>query len=339
MDSRILLAGGAGFIGAALCRALVEAGEHVVVLDDFSCGSRENLSEIERRIEIVACDAAEPGALAAVMFSVKPTHVVSCIGDTYVPASYVFPGRFVRNNLTANLNLLQACRQPGVRKLLYLSSAEVYGHQPGLRLDEKAALGAANTYAVSKLAADQLMLTYGAEHGVPTLVARMFNCYGPRETHAYVIPEIIDQLSRSADLSIGNGEALRDFTYVEDSARALRSLLFAELPPCSVVNVGSDNAIAIAGLARMIGRLMGHDDIAIARDDEKSRRNDISAIRCDNRLLRELTGWTPSVPLEEGLRRTIAWFRANGGRWPWRTHEEEIGTLAGVDRLVPASAG
>jgi len=339
MIPNVLVAGGAGFVGSALVRVLLADGVRVVILDDFSSGSRENLEEIRNRVEIVACDAAEPAALSSAMMRVRPTHVVSCIGDTYVPAVYEYPERFFRNNVTANLNVLRACGGLGISKLLYLSSAEVYGHQPDVLLDECTALGATNTYAVSKLAADQLMLTYGGEHGVPTLVARLFNCYGPRETHAYIVPEIIDQLHRGSELVIGNIHAIRDFTYVEDTARALRDLLFAETPPCTAVNVGSGSAVSIADLARIIGRLMGHETVASTTDIAKLRRNEITAIRCDNSRLRELTGWSPSVSLEDGLRRTIAWFRGNNGRWPWRSHDEETGAHGKVERLPQALAG
>jgi nucleoside-diphosphate-sugar epimerase len=336
---KILVAGGAGFIGSALVRVLVEDGLRVAVLDDFSSGSRENLNEVAERIEILACDAAENSALSAALMRVQPTHVVSCIGDTYVPAAYAFPDRFFRNNVTANLNLLQACRQPGIARFVYLSSAEVYGDQPLVRLDERATLGAVNTYAVSKLAADQLTLTQAAEHGVPAVVARMFNCYGPRETHAYVVPEIIDQLQRSSALVIGNSQAVRDLTYVEDTARALHGLMFADIPSGTVVNVGSGDAVSVADLARTIGRLMGHEAISVTTASGKLRRREMSGIRCDNGLLRRLTGWSPSVTLEEGLGRTIAWFRSNGGRWPWRSHDEEAGMRTEIEPLPRLQIG
>lgn len=327
--------GGAGFIGSALVRNLAAHGHCVTVADNFLAGSRSNLAEIAASVDIAECDAAAYDDIKAVVARVRPTHVVSCIGDTYIPAAYNEPGRFFRNNLDAHLNLLQACRRPGIVKFLYLSTAEVYGNQQ-VPLHEQSALGAANTYAVSKLAADQLMHSFAMEHGVPTLTARMFNCYGPRETHAYIVPELIDQFRRSDNVLIGNTAPVRDFTYVEDSADALRLLLTAPTANGDIVNVGSGTGIDIGTLARHIGRLMGHDAPVVHSTDGRFRRNEINVIRCDNRKLRALTGWAPQVPLDDGLRRTIEWFMANGARWPWQSHDEETGRHGEIAHLQRA---
>lgn len=332
MRNGILIAGGAGFIGSALTRSLVRHGHPVTVLDDFSAGSRTNLDDVADTIETVECDAAQADALAAAVLRIQPAYVVSCIGDTYVPAAYHFPERFFRNNVDAHLNLLQACRQPGIRKLLYLSTAEVYASQEA-PLHEGSPLGVSNTYAASKLAADQVMQTFAIEHGVPTLIARMFNCYGPRETHAYIVPELIDQFQRGPTAQIGDLRPVRDLTFVEDSADALRLLLFAPTPPGCVVNVGSGEAHDIGSLAERIGRLMGHQAVAICSDPDKVRRNEINVIRCDSRKLSDLTGWQPRVAIDDGLQQTIDWFQARDYRWPWRSHDEETSTHADVVRL------
>lgn len=332
MGLNILVAGGAGFIGSSLVRNLVSHGHRVTVVDNFLAGARSNLSEVAALVNIVECDASIAEDIRAVIMKVQPTHVVSCIGDTYIPAAYHAPARFFRNNLDAHLNLLQACRQPGIVKFLYLSTAEVYGSQ-SIALDEESTLGAANTYAVSKLAADRLMETFALEHGVPTLIARMFNCYGPRETHAYIVPELIDQFHRSADVSIGDIRPVRDLTFVDDSAEALRLLLTASTSAGDVVNVGSGVGIDIGTLAERIGRLMGHETPVVHSDEARFRRNEIDVIRCDNGKLRALTGWTPQVPLDEGLRRTIGWFADHGARWPWQSHDEESGRHSEIAHL------
>jgi nucleoside-diphosphate-sugar epimerase len=194
---------------------------------------------------------------------------------------------------------------------------EVYGEARSPKCDEKTELNPVNTYAVSKAAADRLCHTYHLEHGVPVIIARIFNCYGPRETEPYVIPEIIAQLHRGRRVALGNVKAERDFTFVHDTANALISVLASDIPDGDVVNVGSDVSFSVEWLTRKLAEIMGVNALEIVTDAARLRRKDIDRFHCDNRKLVQHTNWKPKVGIHEGLEMTVEWFRANGARWSW----------------------
>lgn len=312
----VLVAGGAGFVGSALVRVLADAGARVVVFDDYSVGCREHLPH-HAYVEAIEGDARDPFQVVETMASHEVDYVFNCIGDTFVPEAYAFPQRFFDRNLGTTLNLLRAAKQTGVKRVLHVSSTEVYGEVDVELASERCALRPLNTYAVSKLAADQLCYTYHLEHRLPVIVARIFNCYGPRETHPYIVPEIIRQLHEGPRLRLGNLEPERDFTYVEDTARALAAVMVSSLPDGDVVNVGSGHAHSVASLIKRLARIMGVTDVQVEIDPARVRRREIHRFCCDNRKLRRATGWEPQVSLDTGLERTVSWFREHGCRWSW----------------------
>jgi nucleoside-diphosphate-sugar epimerase len=313
----VLVAGGAGFVGSSLVRILLDRGARVWSFDDYSAGSEDHLPDHSNlmRVEGDACDAE---TVRALFRDGGFHHVYHCIGDTFVPEAYEVPERFFRRNVGTTLNFLKASKQsPSLQRMLYVSSTEVYGEITQERAGETCELRPMNTYAVSKLAADRLCYTYFLEHGVPVITARIFNCYGPRATHEYVIPEIIRQLHDGSTLHLGNVDAERDFTYVDDTARGLIALSTSALPHGDVANIGSSEAISIRSLAMRIAHIMGHNDVSIEHDAARLRRRDIPRFCADSTKLRKATGWAPAVGLDEGLRRTIDWYRENGCRWAW----------------------
>jgi nucleoside-diphosphate-sugar epimerase len=330
----VMVAGGAGFVGSAVVRELLAQGCNVVCFDNYLHGSPGNVAGLDGPLAIVEGDALDESQIAATLRKHAVTHIIDCIGDTFVPSAYVFPARFFDVNVRATLNILCAARDCRVERVLYVSSTEVYGHSESRRLDERAPLLPVNTYAVSKLAADRLCHTFSIEHDLPVIVARIFNCYGPRETHPYIVPEIIRQLHRGPRLTLGNLSAERDFTYVEDTARALVGLLFARAAPAEPVNVGSDCCYSIEWLARSIGRIMGHDPIEIVSDPARFRRRDIASFRCDNTRLVKTIGWAPTVGIHDGLRRTVQWFHDNGACWSWSVESRDVAV-----ETAPAAAG
>lgn len=323
---RIAVLGGAGFVGSALVRRLVRAGHAVAVVDNFFHGSRQNLADIAGLGAVIELDALDYPALRDFLAATSPDVVVNCIGDTFIPSAYEVPERFLDLNIRTALNVLRACAAAHTGRLLHLSSTEVYGDNGANACTERAALAPENTYAVSKLAADRLCYTFAVEHGVPTVIARLFNTYGPRETHPYIVPEIIAQLSVSNCLSLGNLDAERDFTYVDDTAAALEALMWIPAEPGEVFNIGSGEVVAVRTLAQMLGVSMGHGSINISVRERRLRRRDLARLCCDSTKLRTRTGWEPGVGLEQGLALTVEWFRQNGLRWPWQ------------DRLAPAVA-
>lgn len=313
----VLVAGGAGFVGSQLVRDLLDVGARVVVYDNFMHGTRENLEEISDSIEVVIGDSLDEWKLVQTFGQYKPDYVFNLIGDTYVPTAYDVPKRFFRINVEGNLNILMACKTFSVERVLYVSSTEVYGEAVTIPMTEDHVLQPLNTYAVSKLAADRLCFTFHHEHDIPVIIARIYNAYGPRETEPYVIPEIITQLDKGPVVHLGNLEARRDFTYVSDTARGLIAVLCSDIPNGEAANVGSNVTYSIRELAEMIGRLMGHESIDIRVDERRLRRFDINRFQCDPTKLHSATQWKPQLEIEEGLTRTIEWFRSHGRKWCW----------------------
>ncbi len=320
--SRVMVLGGAGFVGSQLVRELLAAGCEVSSFDNYLHGSPKHLAELEGQIDAIYGDVLDEWALMRAFRRVRPRFVFNLIGDTYVPTAYELPKRFFRINVEGCLNALMACKEFDVERVLYVSSTEVYGDARTIPMDESHPLSPVNTYAVSKLAADQLCKTFHMEHGIPVVVARIFNCYGPRETEPYVIAEIITQLDKGPSVRLGNLAAKRDFSYVSDTARGLMALMASDIPNGEVANIGSGRAVSVNELALAIGRLMGHAQIDIGVDPRRLRRRDIELFECDSSKLHRASGWKAEVLLEEGLRRTIEWFRANGRRWVWEDRVE-----------------
>ncbi len=323
--SRALVLGGAGFIGSAVVRRLRAARTEVVVFDNFLHGRRAHLAGLGEGVRVVEGDLRDLPALHETLSDARPDFVLNCSGDTYVPSAYELPERFLSINALGTLHALQAVKARGVARMVQLSSAEVYGRAGAQPLSEDAALRPVNTYAVTKLAADCLCSTFFVEHSAPVVVARIFNAYGPRETHPYVVPEIITQLRRGTSaVELGNIAATRDLTYVDDTARAVVALLASDVPQGAVVNVGSNNAHSIEALVGMIAELAGVPEVRIRQDPRRLRARDIDAFRCDNSRLRELTGWAPEIDIHTGLKKTLEWYDEHGGRWCWEDDSADV---------------
>jgi nucleoside-diphosphate-sugar epimerase len=318
-DQRIVVFGGAGFVGSALVRRLMLERHTVRVVDNFFRGSPQNLAAIPGFGSATQLDALDFPLLRDYMVRTAPDVVINCIGDTFIPSAYDAPDRFLDLNVRATLNVLRASAEVNVKRFLHLSSAEVYGDNAANACTELAPLAPENTYAVSKLAADRLCYTFSLEHGLPTVIARLFNAYGPGETHPYIVPDIIAQLSVSNQLSLGNLDAERDLTYVDDTASALNALLWIPVQRAEVFNIGSGEVVSVHTLASLLGTLMGHDSVAISVSDRRLRRRDLNRLCCDSKKLRTRTGWMPRVDLRHGLEMTIEWFKTNGARWLWQS--------------------
>lgn len=315
--STVFVPGGAGFVGSALVRALLDLDCTVIVIDNCLHGSMENIQDLGPRCIAIKGDVLDVDLVDATFEKYGPDFVINCIGDTYVPDAYDFPLRMVETNILTILNLLMATLKYPVKRFVHVSTTEVYGITPQERMDEKTPFNPVNTYAVTKLAGDRLCSTFHIEKQVPVVIARLFNSYGPRATHPYVIPEIIHQFSHGSQLHLGNLEARRDWTYVDDTALALVALLTADFPLGEAVNVGSGNLIGLRPLIDAIATEMGIEKPEIIVEEARMRKLDIDSFCCDNSLLVRTTGWAPRIPIAEGLKSTILWFNEHGKRWPW----------------------
>lgn len=308
-----LVTGGAGFIGAELVAQLIAAGRAVRVLDDLSTGEPANLEEplASGRCELVIGDVRDPRAVRACLDGVDTVFHLACVG---LRRSLSEPLLCHEVNATGTLVTLEQCRHAGVRRLVHVSSSEVYGTARDDRpMDEDHPLRPTTPYGAAKLAGEAYARSAFLSFGLPVVLIRPFNAYGPR-SHSEgdageVIPRFITRALAGQPLRIqGDGRQSRDFTHVRDIARGL---VMAEASAAAVgatINLGSGVGIEIGRLAEMIRDLCGSGDPPI--EHSPTRPGDVRRLLADAGLARRLLDWTPTVSWEQGLRDVITWFAA-----------------------------
>ena len=313
---KILVTGGAGFIGSALVRELLKEGGKVIVYDNFVTGDLSNLEEVKKEIKIVKGDILDPN-LAQILKKNEIDIIFHLAAEPYIPSCYEKPERFFQVNAYGTLKVMLAAKKAGVKRTLQYSTSEVYGTAIYAPMDEFHPTNPCSTYAVSKLAADRLCFSLYHEQKIPIIILRQFNVFGPRETQPYVIPEIITQLNRGKELKLGNIKATRDFTYVDDAARGAVALMQCDRAVGQVVNMGSGQDFSIKEIAQKIAKLMGRKNIKIKTEKKRLRPFDVEKLQANYFKMHRLTGWEPRINFEEGLKKIIEWYYQNGSKWLW----------------------
>jgi UDP-glucose 4-epimerase len=303
--TRVLVTGGAGFIGSNLVEALLERGDDVRVLDNFSTGSRANLAALGREVEVVEGDLRSYERVHTAVRGVEVVFHQGALGS--VPRSVQDPLTTTAVNVEGTLNVLLAARDESVRRVVFASSSSVYGNVGRMPLSEEEAPNPISPYGVAKLAAERFCVSFHHVYGLETVALRYFNVFGPRQDpssqYAAVVPRFIRAIAGGGTITIdGDGEQSKDFTYVENVVRA--NLLAADAPGAAgrVLNVAMGGTESVNALAETIGRLVGKE---VDRAHGPERRGDVRLSCADIAAARDVLGFEPTVGLEDGLRRTI----------------------------------
>ncbi len=321
---QVLVTGGAGFIGSHLVDLLVDIGCRVRILDNLVTGKLANLAghSGNREVELVEGSVSETAQVFNALAGVDVVFHLACLG---VRHSLLHPQENHRVNAGGSLTVAQAACDRGVSLYVHISSSEVYGTAHSVPMNEDHPTMPRTVYGASKLAGEAYVRALRNSRGLPAMMLRPFNTFGPRSHHeglaGEVIPKsIVRALTGEPPVIFGDGDQTRDFTYVTDVARALVSAAQCDAAVGRTLNVGSGREITVRRLVGMIISQAGH----LAREPRRMPRRpgDVDRLYSDASRFKALTGWAPEVGLEEGLTRTVDWFRH---------HPAGLRTLAGEE--------
>ncbi|MFB3915555.1 MAG: SDR family oxidoreductase [Terriglobales bacterium] len=309
--ARFLITGIAGFVGSALARELLQRGHYVRGLDNFSTGRPENISPIRSSIDFREADLLNPPALADACAGMD--YVLHQAAIPSVPKSVADPAGSNRANVDGTVNLLIAARDASVKRVVYAASSSAYGDQPTLPKHESMSPDPISPYAVAKLAGEMYMRSFYRCYGLETVALRYFNIFGPRQDptspYSAVLAKFITlMLARKQPTVFGDGEQSRDFTYVDNAVEA--NLLACTAPADRVAglvfNVATGKSFTLNQTVVLLKDLTGYNGAA---NYEAERAGDIKHSLADISLARRHLGYEPTVDFEEGLKRTVAWYR------------------------------
>jgi NAD dependent epimerase/dehydratase len=308
---KVLVTGADGFIGSHLTETLVRMGYEVrafVLYNSFnSWGWLDHCGEdVKGKFEIFSGDIRDPyGVKEAMKGCDAVLHLAALIA---IPFSYHSPDTYVDTNIKGTLNVLQAAKELDVNRVIHTSTSEVYGTAKFVPITEEHPLQGQSPYSATKIAADQLAYSFYASFGLPVVIARPFNTYGPRQSARAVIPTIISQIANGENkIKLGAVSPTRDFNYVQDTVAGFISAMNSELGLGEVINFGSKFEISIGDAAQLIAEVMD-TEIEIITDEERIRpeKSEVERLWADNIKAKELFDWQPKYGGREGFKRGLA---------------------------------
>src|SRR3989339_1077717 len=311
---KVLVTGAGGFIGSHLVESLVKQGRDVKVLLRYN--SKNNWGWLEqspiiKEIEIVTGDIRDYDLLNSSLKDCDEVfHLAALIG---IPYSYLSPLAYIRTNIEGTYNVLEASRLNNLRKVIITSTSETYGSARYVPIDEKHPLVGQSPYSASKIAADQLAISYYRSFNLPVKIVRPFNTYGPRQSARAIIPSVIAQLlNGNEQIKLGNLSPTRDLTFVKDTCKGFVEIFSSDKLFGEITNIGMSNEISIGGLVKKISSLTGKE-VEIITEEERIRpdKSEVERLYCSNKKLLENTNWMPDYSLDKGLIETIEWIKNN----------------------------
>lgn len=306
----MLVTGADGFIGSHLTEALLERGYQVRALCCYNSMNNWGWLDSVRHpaLEIVTGDVRDPNQCREISRGIDTIyHLAALIA---IPFSYVAPDSYVDTNIRGTLNMLQAARDMDVARIVVTSTSEVYGTARYVPIDEKHPRQPQSPYSATKISADAMAQSFYNAFGLPVVIARPFNTYGPRQSARAIIPTIITQIaSGMKEIKVGDLTPTRDFNFVTDTAAGFIAL--GETPGIEGrdINIATGREVSMADTLDMIRKIMG-SDVEWVTDPDRLRPANSEVFRLcgDNSLITSLTDWRPAHTLEEGLRKTVEWF-------------------------------
>lgn len=324
MTDRVLVTGAGGFIGSHLCEALVRRGARVRALVRYNgrgdAGRLEWVTpEVRDEVEVVSGDITDPFAIREVVRGQSTVfHLAALIA---IPYSFTAPHSFFATNTLGTVHLLEAARQEQLRRVVHVSTSEVYGTAQSVPIDERHPLVGQSPYAASKIGADQAAESYRRSFDVPVVTVRPFNTFGPRQSARAIIPTVITQALASGVVRLGDLRPRRDLTFVTDTVAGM--IAAAQAPDHvlgETINLGSGSDIAIGELVQRIFALFEAEGIKARAEHDPERvrpgSSEVQRLCASAEKAKQLLAWEPSVSLDEGLMATISAIRASLNAYP-----------------------
>ena len=307
----VLVTGADGFIGSHLTELLVKDGYKVKALSQYNSfnywGWLEDVDCINE-IEVLNGDVRDPHYCKHITKDVDIVfHLAALIA---IPYSYVAPDSYVDTNIKGTLNICQASLENRVKRVIHTSTSEVYGTAQYVPIDELHPLQPQSPYSASKIGADAMAMSFFNAFDLPVTIARPFNTYGPRQSARAVIPTIISQIaSGKKQIKLGDLSPTRDFNYVADTCRGFLALANTDQSVGQTVNIGSNYEISVGDTLNLIKEIM-NSDVEFITEEQRIRpeKSEVHRLWCDNKKIRELTGFEPKYDIRTGLNETVSWF-------------------------------
>jgi NAD dependent epimerase/dehydratase len=312
VNRTVLVTGAGGFIGSHVVEQLVEGGAGVRAFVRYnSRNDRGRLEELSKavlaEVEVYPGDLANPEAVAGAIAGCDAiVHLGALIP---IPYSYRHPREFVSANVEGTLNVLEAARRADVVRVVHVSSSEVYGTAQHIPISESHPLHPQSPYAASKVAADQLALSYFRSFSLPVVIVRPFNTFGPRQSARAVIPTIITQALTREHIELGTLDTTRDFLFVGDTARGVIQCGAVEGIEGEELNLGTGEERSIAEVVAEVAAILGRELVVVeAQDRIRPATSEVERLVADCSKARDRTGWSPGTSFGDGLEQTIAWL-------------------------------
>lgn len=316
-----LVTGAGGFIASHLVESLLADGWSVRCLIRYSSSGevgflRDLPPEDFERLDIMRGDLLDTDFVAECCRDIDTVfHLGARIS---IPYSYTAPRDTFEVNAVGTLNVAEAVRHLGVKRLIHVSTSEVFGSAVSIPMSESHRLKAQSPYAASKIAADKIVESYVCSFSLPAVIVRPFNTYGPRQSPRAVIPRIMEQALRGGPIKIGSLWPRRDFTYVDDTVRGFIKAATVDEALYGEFNLGTGTDINIGELAEQILEIAGLRSEIISEDQrQRPPESEVARLLSDNLKARKVLGWEPQVPLAEGLRRVHSWWRERAPVFGW----------------------